>query len=453
MTTTELNILIAGALLFVTHSTQALQPEVLYAFRGSGGMHPHSSLVQGRDGNFYGTSEYVALDGLGGTSGLGIVFQVTPNGLVNTLCSFSRTNGAHPRAGLVLGHDGQFYGTTAHGGSSDHGTVFRVSTSGELTTLVSFNYYTNGIGPQAALTLGNDGHFYGTTSDWINWRHPDPGTVFRITTNGVLTTLTSTDPSPSGLVLGNDGNLYGTTQIGGTNGFGTVFRVTTNGMLTTLVMFNEGGSDGMFPVGLTLGSDGSLYGTTTSGGKKGFGTVFKVTTNGLLTSLFSFAGTNGAQPGTKLLLGKDGNFYGTTSQGGSSNHGTVFKVTANGFLTSLASFNIDTNGAHPSALVQGSDGNFYGSTPAGGPNGGGTIFRLVIPKFGSVTRQPEGSMFLTGTGPALGSYRLWVSTDLSLPLASWTHLATASFDSNGNFSHPDPNAATNTSRFYHLSVP
>ena len=136
-----------------------------------------------------------------------------------------------------------------------------------------------------------------------------------------------------------------------------------------------------------------------------------------------------------------------------SNYGTVFRVTTDGVLTTLASFT-GANGAHPQAgLVLGNDGNFYGTTSEGGPGGGGTIFRLVISAFTSVARQPGGSVLLTGTGPANGSYRLWASTDLSLPFASWTLLTSASFDSNGNFSYTDAGAATNPSRFYQLSVP
>jgi uncharacterized repeat protein (TIGR03803 family) len=239
-----------------------------------------------------------------------------------------------------------------------------------------------------------------------------------------------------------------------------VFKVTTNGVLTLLVSFN--GTNGDNPqAGLVLGNDGNFYGTTANGGSggcidyngSGCGTVFRLTANGVLTTLVSFNGTNGAHPQARLLLSTDGNFYGTTYGGGSSDNGTVFRVTTNGVLTSLVSFTGD-NGANPRAgLVLGNDGYFYGTTAIGGPGGGGTIFRLVISSFTSVARQPGGSLLLTGTGPANQAFRLWASTDMSSPLASWTVLTSASFDSNGNFSYADAGAATNPSRFYQLSVP
>jgi uncharacterized repeat protein (TIGR03803 family) len=190
--------------------------------------------------------------------------------------------------------------------------------------------------------------------------------------------------------------------------------------------------------GLVLGSDGNFYGTCEQGGSSDKGTVFQVTSDGMLTTVVSFTGDNGATPLGGLVLGRDHNLYGTTAYGGTTNYGTVFKVTTNGVLTTLASFS-GTDGAGPGAelLVL----------------GGGTIFRLVISAFTSVVRQPDGSVLLTGTGPANGSYRLWASTDLSLPAASWTLLTSASFDSSGSFSHMDAGAATEAARFYQLSVP
>src|ERR1039458_4794738 len=146
--------------------------------------------------------------------------------------------------------------------------------------------------------------------------------------------------------------------------------------LQTLCSFR--GANGANPyAGLTLGNDGSFYGTTAYGGS-GSGTVFQVTTNGTLTTLVAFSGGNGANPYAGLTLGSDGNFYGTTETGGSGGYGTVFQVTTNGTLTTLVAFS-GGNGRNPYAgLTLGSDGNFYGTTEAGGSSGNGTVFRLVL---------------------------------------------------------------------------
>jgi uncharacterized repeat protein (TIGR03803 family) len=158
--------------------------------------------------------------------------------------------------------------------------------------------------------------------------------------------------------------------------FTFVFRVATNGALTSLASFV--GTNGEYPyAAVTLGYDGNFYGTTEQGGSYSYGTVFRMTTNGALTSLVSFAGTNGEYPYAALTLGNDGNFYGTTEQGGSSGNGTVFQVTTNGKLSSLVSF-ADTNGSSPRAAVTlGNDGNFYGTTEQGGHYGYGTVFKMT----------------------------------------------------------------------------
>ena len=329
-----------------------------------------------------------------------VVLQSDTSGAqtLQTLCCFNGSNGNEPVAALTLGNDGNFYGTTAQGGITGsgfpygHGTIFKVTTNGTLTTLVSFNG-TNGNDP-SALTLGNDGNFYGTTWSGGN---STAGTVFQVTTNGTLTTLISFNVvngmginvngayPMAGLTLGNDGNFYGTTGQGGSGAAGTVFKMTTNGTLTTLASFN--GTNGLQPeAGLTLGNDGNFYGTTEGGGTtniyQGYGTVFKVTTNGTLTSLVSFNLTNGEWP-APLTLGNDGNLYGTTEGGGIGGQGTVFKVTTNGTLTTLVSFNITNGSGAYGALTLGNDGNFYGTTAAGGNinlNSGygyGTVFQMT----------------------------------------------------------------------------
>lgn len=193
----------------------------------------------------------------------------------------------------------------------------------------------------------------------------------------VLYNFTGGGAGPScNLVKGPDGNFYGTTQNGGTNQQGSVFRIATDGALTTLFSFNV--ANGRNPVsGLTLGNDGNFYGTTYQGGASDWGTLFKVTTNGVLTTLVNFTMANGGDPHGALALGKDGNFYGTTRNGGAAGFGTVFKMTPDGQLTTLANFN-SANGARPeSDLILGRDDNFYGATYYGGSADNGTVFKVT----------------------------------------------------------------------------
>ena len=180
----------------------------------------------------------------------------------------------------------------------------------------------------------------------------------------------------AGLVQGSDGSLYGTTAYGGASGKGTVFQVTTNGALTILLSFN--GTNGSHPAAaLVQGSDGNFYGTTACGGSSGNnGTVFQMTPAGVLTTLVSFDGTNGKHPAAWLVQATDGYFYGTTIRGGKYNLGTIFQVTPTGTLTTLVTFSGGNGSAPFAALVQGTNGNLYGTTSVG-DGGGGTVFRVT----------------------------------------------------------------------------
>ena len=417
----------------------------LYSFTGSDGANPSAGLVQGSDGNFYGTTYgfdptsrlvSASMAGLYGT-----VFRISTNGALTTVHSFTGNDGANPYAGLVQGTDAYFYGTTCYGGLNNSGTVFRISTNGALTNLYSFTGGNDGANPVAGLVQGSDGNFYGTTVQGGNTNLNNGygnGTVFKISTNGALTTLyscTDEEAAPNGLVQGSDGNFYGTTQYGGTNsGSGTVFRISTNGALTNLYSFT-GGNDGANPVaGLVQGSDGNFYGTTRSGGTNQSGTVFQISTNGALTTLYAFGTVtdanghplDGAQPQAGLVRGSDGNFYGTTQSGGTNNvwnggNGTVFRISSTGSLTTLYSFTGTNDGAAPEAgLVQGSDGSFYGTTVNGGQGGGGTVFRLtIVPEFQAMTLA-NSTLSLTWSTEAGGTYQLQWNADLSS--SNWTNL-------------------------------
>lgn len=225
---------------------------------------------------------------------------------LTTLVSFDFSTGAAPLyESLVQGPDGNFYGTTNQAGAHNSGTVFRMTPSGTVTVLYSFCGESNcpdGNQPDAGLALGSDGNFYGvTTAAGAN----GDGTVFSITPSGTYTLLHtfagSDGAEPQGtLLLASDGNFYGTTTSQGGNRAGTVFRITPGGVLTTIYNFCSLGAchDGSAPFGgLVQGTDGLLYGTTTSGGT-GFlyGTVFRMSLSGGLTTLHSFVSTDGSTP-------------------------------------------------------------------------------------------------------------------------------------------------------------
>ncbi len=398
----------------------------LYSFTGTNdGANPIAGLVQGSDGDFYGTTYD------GGTNGVGTVFKISANGALASLYSFNGENGANPEAGLVQGGDGNLYGTTYGGGTNDAGTVFKVSATGALTSLYSFTGTNDGAHPEAGLAWGSDGNFYGTTA---RGGTNGVGTVFRVSTNGALATLYSftggTDgwQPNAGLVRGSDGNFYGTTFYGGTNEGGTVFSISTDGALTNLYSFT-GGTNGEYPyAGLVQGGDGNFYGTTSEFTTAGNGTVFRISTNGALTSLYSFTGgDDGATPFAGLAQGSDGNFYGTAEGGGGNGAGTVFKITTNGALTTLYTFTGGNDGENPYAgLAQDNHGSFYGTTYGGGTNGLGTVFRLTFaPEFQSVTLT-NGTIFLTWSTQPGATYQLqYLMYTFDLSSASWANFGHA----------------------------
>lgn len=318
-----------------------------------------------------------------GLLALCVAAAVASSAQINTLVNFDSTNGGGPTGALVQGTDGNLYGTTSVGGTHNGGTVFKMTQDGTLTTLYNFCSQTNckdganSVLAQPALVQGTDGNLYGTTfGGGVTDLCTGCGTVFRITPGGKLTTLYSFCSEANcadgirptaGLVLASNGNFYGVTNQGTTTGYGTVFKITPAGQLTTLYTFcsQTDCADGGNPMGaLVQGTDGNLYGTTWTGGpdcaSQGLcGTFFRITPGGQLTTLATVAG----YPSGALVQGVDGDFYGTTARAGS-----VFKVTPQGALTTLGFVC-----CYPYAgLVQGSDGNFYGTTYVGGNNNNGT---------------------------------------------------------------------------------
>ena len=177
---------------------------------------------------------------------------------------------------------------------------------------------------------------------------------------------------------------------GGGTGYGTVFKITTQGVLTTLYSFcaQTNCTDGLGPeAGLVQAPGGNFYGTTEFGGSggcsaPGCGTVFEITPEGNLTTLYSFCALagcpDGSQPSATLALATDGKLYGTTQFGGSSNSGTLFQITLAGALLTLEDFG-GSDGVYPLAsLFQATNGVLYGTTATGGTSNDGTIFALAL---------------------------------------------------------------------------
>jgi uncharacterized repeat protein (TIGR03803 family) len=382
----------------------------LASFDGVDGSNPfYGSLVQGSNGNYYGSTK---LGGLGSCyfgDGCGAIFEVSPSGMLERLYSFcgdeNCASGEIPLAGPLLASDGNMYGTSWYGGSSGYpcsegcGTIYKIA-KGAVTTLYNFCAQTNcadGGNPYAALMEGADGNFYGTTSVYGLF---SGGTVFKITPTGQLSTIYSFcqqqfgcldgEYPNAGVIQGGDGNLYGTTYYGGANGWGTVFKVTPKGTLTVLHSFVGTPTEGGYPTaGLVQGADGNFYGTTLHGGEntcfEGCGTVFKITPSGVFATLHAFGGPEGSLPGASLIQATDTHFYGTTTGGGNNNAGTIFRISRTGTLQTLYSFCAQTNctdGDTPwGALLQATNGTLYGTTYGGGNSSCqdcGTVFSLDL---------------------------------------------------------------------------
>jgi uncharacterized repeat protein (TIGR03803 family) len=425
-----------------------------------------SGLVQGSDGYFYGTTSQ------GGINNFGTVFKISTSGVLTRLYSFGsvqNTNGyypldgANPQVALVQGTDGYFYGTTPYGGTNGDGTVFKINSTGVLTSLYSFTGGGDGFDPNAALVQGNDGYFYGTTAfhsgyywpfpfsgaivsaktrvpggpGWPSW-YSIPGTVFRISTNGALTTLQSFSFTANGLMQDSDGNLYGTTSNGGTNGVGLVFVINTNGTMTTLYSFT-GGSDGANPeAALVQGSDGNFYGTASSGGQAGAGTIFRLT---ILLDLFSQSQSQAIAFGSNATLSVEASgtgrldyqwyFDGTPLQGqtnttllisgaASTNAGTYYVVVTNLYGSATSAVAGVTVGVPPGITAQ----------PVSQTNSSnGTItFSVAVSGTGPLAYQWQfnGMDISTGVGPTLvlsnldGTYAGTYDVVVSSPYGSVT---------------------------------
>jgi uncharacterized repeat protein (TIGR03803 family) len=400
-------------------SSQAQTFTVLFNLTTPTGVDPLSPLVQGIDGNYYGTAAHGGT-GIGGDGGGGTFFKITPSGTFTTLYDFCATasycpDGSTPGGLVALGPDGSFYGVTLGDGRGlEYSTVYKITPLGSLTTLHVFCFVANcadGSNAISGLTLAWNGNFYGTSSGPNNTPYPDfNNTVFRISPSGQLTTLLTVCPNlscpvdagPSGALLQASGGYLIGVGPGGANGNGAIYRLTAAGAPSIIYSFcpDSACSNGELsfdPPAPVQTLSGNFVSTSPAGGvgancpySQGCGTAFKVSGVGTLTKLHDFCAWANCADGSVpngLILASDGNFYGTTAGGGATLRGTIFKLTPSGKYTVIHTFGTASGGSTQIALLQGTNGNLYGSTS------GGAIFRisLGLPAFVK-TVQPAGKV-------------------------------------------------------------
>jgi len=372
-------------------ASQGYAARVLHAFVTNienDGVPSGNALIKASDGNYYGVTQH------GGSNGVGVLFRITSGGFYTILHTFGiGSDGQVPHGGLVIGNDGNLYGTTQLGGVGG-GTAYKVALDGSGYTIIH-QFGTgappnDGGGPEGSLILGSDGNFYGTT---LRGGSANFGVVFKMTAGGVVTILhsfadgsvTNDGETPADpLIQGPDGTLYGTTSVGGSSQVGTVFKLNTDGTgYTILHRFQDGSvaNDGAQPTNPpVIGSDGNLYGSTYTSADFN-GTIYRVSTSGTNYSVVHhFADgsipNEGINPIARIISAPDGSMYGTTDAGGTAGQGTIFKLTTSGAVTMVYSF-ANNDGRSPNGdLLLDTDGKFYGMADSGGVVNKGTIYRV-----------------------------------------------------------------------------
>ena len=370
---------------------------VLHEFKIAKGGNPFDGLITDGKGHFFGTAS------AGGTSNDGVIFKLSPKGSETVLHNFTGTDGAIPANSLVRDNAGNLYGLAVVGGdmtcygpygNPGCGTVFKIDTKGKFSVLHTF---TGAPSDGALPSLGGGmvfdapGNLYGTTG--YGGAYNNAGVVFKITPSGQYSIFynfggmsgDAVAPNQQMLLIGNE--FYGTSSSGGTSGYGTIFKINLNGSESVLFSFGEAGANPNAP--LIADSAGNLYGTTEGG------IVYEVSPTGSETVLYSFAGgSDGEEPAAGLSWDSAGNLYGTTWTGGTGTNpnctggcGTIFKLSQSGgkwTKTTVHSFN-QTDGSLPESVLLFNKGSFYGTTLAGGtstcnyPNdtGCGVVFKLT----------------------------------------------------------------------------
>jgi len=360
----------------------------LYSFTGAAdGADPSPNLALDSAGNLYGATNYGG--NMAGTAGAGVVFKVAATGHETVLYTFAGGNdGAQPN-GVFRDQQGDLYGTTTDGGgSANQGVVFKVDPTGHETLLYTFTGGNDGGSSDAGVILGTDGNLYGTTDSGGS---ANQGVVFKVDKSGHETVLYTFERGPvgnqpylAGVILDPDYNLYGTTSFSAAGGIGAVYKLDRAGNASPVYAF-PAVTDGQYPYngGVVLGSDGRLYGTTFYGGSQGAGVLYQIAGNKCETVLHSFglmSAKGYGQPTGNVIRDPAGNFYGTTFIGQADEgygYGVVYKVDASGHATVLHNFTGGSDGATPyGGVILDAKGNLYGTASAGGASGNGVVFKI-----------------------------------------------------------------------------
>jgi uncharacterized repeat protein (TIGR03803 family) len=352
-----------------TRITPSGEVTLLASFGTDASNYPHL-LIQGSDGNFWGTT---GCEGCGPPEG-GTIFKVTPAGVLTIEAT------GHVPWALVQASDGSFFGVTAHGGEHGRGQVFRFVPGNPIATIYSFTGGADGRAP-VNLTIADDGNLYGATLQGGEFGR---GALFKVTPAGAVQVLRSLNVTESvdTIVQGTDGRLYALLPEAGPGFTGGALRFFTNGTFDAPAMILSG-PDGAYPAHrLVQAADGNVYGTTTRGGMVDVGTVFRMAPDGLVTPIHAFTGgADGAFPSSPLIAAGDGGWYGTTDGPWlpASTSGTIFHMTPNGTVTTVAIL----PGRDPNSVLLGSDGNLYGTS--GRPYGPSAISIFRVTPSGAVT--------------------------------------------------------------------
>jgi len=352
----------------------------LYRFKGGAtdGCNPGAKVTFDPAGNIYGTADFCNPYG----DGDGAVFQLAPDGTETVLHLFTgAADGAQPDGAVMRLRNGSLIGSTTSGGANDSGTLFEINKKGKFKVLHAL---TADEGSEVRGNLYRDkaGNYYGTA---LFGGTGGSGTLFKYGADGTFTVLHAFTGGADGefpehgVIADAAGNLFGVTAFGGANGNGSVFKYDTAGNFSTVYSFTGGNDGGFLYGGLAMGDDGTLYGSTGNGGTGNSGTVFKLTQDGALTTLYNFTGgTDGASPeGDMLLVGK--NLYSTANAGGDANCqcGVVYEVTAKGKQKVLHTFTGTADGSGYSAGLVLKDHTFYSTVQYGAILQQGAVYSLT----------------------------------------------------------------------------